>query len=154
MHSVYLTFEGQSKAEIELLREEYDSLADKIEAHITVVFPTNEIQLEELIKVIDSSVKQEKINLTVSSNINYHGSIGYLNIMDGSDLINRLFCELSGKLGITSKYDYVPHITIIRNSANTPKFIHLSSNDFVVNSAVIEEILPNDQGVVVHQVKI
>jgi 2'-5' RNA ligase len=153
MHSIYLRFEGSQKLGLEKFRKEHDSLSEKIEAHVTVLFPNDCLVSSELIDAVDQLEPLERFNFTADDEITYDGDIGYLRIGKGSGSVTGIYGQLSEIFGIRSHYSYVPHITVVRNSNNRPSSIGCGSCEFSVTSVVIEKILANSSSKQIYEKK-
>ncbi len=106
------------------IRKKYDSLADLVLPHITLVFPfDSELTNEELnlhLKECLSDIQPFKMELEgFSKQINNYGNYLLLNVVQGIDEIKNIHDKLyKGKLKhFDAGYDYVPHMTVGRVSS-------------------------------------
>ena len=150
MYSAYLKFEGTGKAEIEQFRKKHDSLSDKIEAHITVVFPNNKFTEAEIINSIQRLGNLSRSRFELSSTITYVEPVGYLKLTSGKEYAENIYNKLSEILEISSKYAYEPHVTVVRDSVERPLNVDVHQNYYTITGILVEAILGNGVSQVIY----
>lgn len=106
------------------IRKKYDTLADLVLPHITLVFPfDSELTNEELnlhLKECLRDIQPFKVELEgFSKQVNSYGNSLFLNVVQGIDEIKNIHDRLyKDKLKqFDAGYDYVPHMTVGRVSS-------------------------------------
>ena len=160
MYSIYLRVSGARKTDLECFRAKYDSLANKIEGHITIVFP-RAFSCEEhvLTKAMDTLSEYRSFDISFSEDIIYSGDVGYLTAIMGAGVIREIHKKINAELGIISKQEYVPHLTVVRNnvsvpiSKDTPASIDFDVSNYTVTNIVLERIYSNDNSVIKYEIQ-
>ena len=104
---------------IDLIRKQYDPLAEFVRPHITIVFPfDSELSNEELEHILDVRLKDmEPFHLELrgfSKHSDRFGNYLFLNLTRGSEIVEKIHDELySNEFKMyCSDFDYVPHMTV------------------------------------------
>ena len=138
-HSIFISFQGSSKYELEKFREQHDSLSKKIEAHVTILFPySNDLNANEGIRVVDALSNHLEFNFEISNKITYEQELGYLQVIKNQDAFITLYIQAHKMLNLTSRASFVPHVTVVRDSVNKPEYVSLSSLQYKATSVVLE----------------
>lgn len=133
---------------LEDFRSKYDALSDKIEAHITVVFPTDSLLAGlSACEAIDCLLVKKEINISFGKRMVYHGSIGYLEIVEGREEVDSIYRFFSRKLNIVSSVEFVPHVTVVRDGKIRPPELDLGVNSFRISKVVLERIGMNEESI-------
>ncbi|MEW8956010.1 2'-5' RNA ligase family protein [Clostridium sp.] len=146
---------------IENIRKKYDSLADYIQPHITIVFPfESEISTEELKKHFNESLKGVKkfgIQLRDFTG-DFRDGYLFLNVKKGNDHIIELHDKLySGilKKFLYNKITYCPHLTVGRtneqiefNKAIEELSFYDERFETVIDKIYVENIDDNENSII------
>ena len=147
---------------IKEIQKKYYDIADKIEPHITVVFPFNsEISDEELYNKLNevlSKYRPFKIVCHGVSTPAQESNYRFLNIVESKDIIKNISDDIYRKiipehLQYRDKYNYDPHISL----ANKPldKEIELEDTfEMVVDSLYVERIGDDDESIKLFDIKL
>ena len=147
---------------IKEIQKKYYDIADKIEPHITVVFPFNsEISDEELYNKLNevlSKYRPFKIVCHGVSTPAQESNYRFLNIVESKDIIKNISDDIYRKiipehLQYRDKYNYNPHISL----ANKPldKEIELEDTfEMVVDSLYVERIGDDDESIKLFDIKL
>ena len=146
---------------IKEIQKKYYDIADKIEPHITVVFPFNsEISDEELYNKLSevlSKYRPFKIVCHGVSTPAQESHYKFLNIIENKDIIKNISDDIYRKiipehLQYRDKYNYNPHISL----ANKPLDNEIELEDtfeMVVDSFYVERIGDNDESIKLYDIK-
>jgi|SRR5690554_3376943 len=171
--SIYLPLRCCNALELEQLRCVADNLADKIPAHITLVFPFSYSLIAtrqgifNRIKTIAAAVAP--FSLELSPEVSTCSGVHYLKVVGDQAALNcleRLSRELYALLegyGVAQPSSYIPHVTIGRylfsvseqeivsqRMSLQSKWQKLSTSklSFLVSEIELERITPEDDGIV------
>ena len=142
---------------IQMIREKYDELFDKIEPHITLAFPfrsniSNEKLKQQLTDIIRDNnpfrIKCKGVTLRKDKRINTYYI--FLNIVEGKEIINEINHKIYENIlrdVDLKKYNYEPHITL--GTTNNPnEKIELNEEfETIVDSIVVEQIGKNEKSI-------
>lgn len=146
---------------IQNTRLKYDRLAQKINPHITIVFPfEDDISNEELysqLLLMFNDIQCFEISLKgiCLTSDNYV----ILKVVTGSDKIKKLHDGIYSSLFpqyLRSDIEYIPHVTL-GQVKNLKQFDDFDTNmEFygIVDSLCIEEIGPNEESIIVGEIKL
>ena len=143
---------------IQMIREKYDELFDKIEPHITLAFPfrsniSNEKLKQQLTDIIRDNnpfrIKCKGVTLRKDKRINTYYI--FLNIVEGKEIINeinhKIYENILNNVDI-KKYNYEPHITL-GTTNNSNEVIELNEEfETIVDSIVVEQIGENEESII------
>lgn len=143
---------------IQMIREKYDELFDKIEPHITLAFPfrsniSNEKLKQQLTDIIRDNnpfrIKCKGVTLRKDKRINTYYI--FLNIVEGKEIINeinhKIYENILNNVDI-KKYNYEPHITL-GTTNNSNEEIELNEEfETIVDSIVVEQIGENEESII------
>ena len=143
---------------IQMIREKYDELFDKIEPHITLAFPfrsniSNEKLKQQLTDIIRDNnpfrIKCKGVTLRKDKRINTYYI--FLNIVEGKEIINeinhKIYENILNNVDI-KKYNYEPHITL-GTTNNSNEEIELNEEfETIVDSITVEQIGENEESII------
>jgi len=144
IYSVYLVLDGESKPLLENFRKRYDSLSGKIEAHVTVVFPTECEKPDPFVEAVHQLNCSDRFGISLGDQIIYDGAVGYVCVLAGAPQITEIYTHLSKRLALKSPYQYRPHVTVLRDSRRSPEKIDFCHSDYEVSGIVVEEIMQDE----------
>ncbi|MDE5867560.1 MAG: 2'-5' RNA ligase family protein [Anaeroplasmataceae bacterium] len=114
MYCIYLRPKGDCLAQIEKIRKLYDPLANLIEAHITLLHPTNFKDVDKIVSLL-GQMNLSSFNLEPNGvKESLEGNKNYLFLRFKNDqIIKELHNELYLKFfHQPDDYNYIPHITL------------------------------------------
>lgn len=144
---------------IQDIRKKYDSLAELVPPHITLVFPfTDSITDELLVEKIRDCVKDIKpfeikfkgVSLTKDNYI-------FLNCITGNKEILNLHDKLYSQVlpsHLNTSIKYIPHITL--GKANNIDFLEDFNYEFkdIIDEIIIEKIGKNDESIIIDKINL
>ncbi|UTF61789.1 2'-5' RNA ligase family protein [Gilvimarinus sp. DA14] len=151
VYSIYITFTGSSKAEIDEIRQQHDELHKKIAAHVTVVFPFESRADEtELIRLLNPKMRAKAFSFSVAREVTQRENIGYLKVLKGTSHFHALYASLNSTLNLENTIPYEPHVTITRNCEPIEK-VELQNVEFMTEAVILEKIYSNGRGRIIYQ---
>ena len=143
---------------IQNTRLKYDRLANKIKPHITIVFPfEDEITNEELYNKLILLTKDVKcFNISLKGIVLTNDKYVILKVIVGSDKIKKLHdCIYKNVFPkyLRNDIEYIPHITL-GQAKDLNEFLEFNFEfTGTVESIFIEEIGPNEESIIVKEIK-
>lgn len=144
---------------IQNTRLKYDRLANKINPHITIVFPfEDEITNEELYNKLILLTKDVKcFNISLKGIVLTNDKYVILRVIVGNDKIKKLHdCIYKNVFPkyLRNDIEYIPHITL-GQAKDLNEFLEFNFEfTGTVESIFIEEIGPNEESIIVKEIKL
>jgi 2'-5' RNA ligase len=113
---LYIALEVGNLTEIEQLRSRFDSLANKVPPHMTLVFPTDVVEVDfKKLGIIAEATQPIKVQLAGPTGT--QDNLLFLTLLQGNDPVIELHRRLYRELFPNSydrTYSYIPHVTVGR----------------------------------------